>query len=515
MTGHTLSEMLKLAPMEEGRYERLFWVLAGGFFCFQLLYLWINPYDLAPDEAYYWTWSKRLAWGYFSKPPLVAWVMALSTALGGDSPFFVRLGAPVFSFVTYIALFYLAKGLFNPRVALWSFLLAVTTVGGPLGGLIMTIDPPLIAFWALSLLFLWRAAEGKEAYWYLGGLTLGGGLLSKYTMGALVPSVFAYLLLAPRARGWLRKKEPYLWVVIGSLIFLPHLLWEWRHGLVAFRHTTSLVQSRGLSPWTFLEFVGTQFGLLTPLTFCLVAYGLWRGTREVLRGGPDPYLFPFCSSAPLLGLCLAISFTAPCYANWAAPAYLGAFVLAAASVLEAPWPERRKRRLLGAAVALGGAICLLTYGMDLLRALPIPQRDLPTSRIMGWRKLGQEVKGLRERHGGAPFLISHDRRFVAELAFYVPGAFPRVYFYNPKGYPRSQFDLWGGLQQEVGSDAIYVTKKGRAVPEPLRRAFERCEWAEDVEVTYRGKFVKGFSLYLCEGFKGLPLTSPRGGDRGD
>ncbi|RLA79549.1 MAG: glycosyl transferase family 39, partial [Deltaproteobacteria bacterium] len=182
------------------RYEKAFWALAGGLFAFQLIYLAVTPYELAPDEAYYWTWSKRLAWGYFSKPPLVAAVMWLTTSLGGDTPFFVRLGAPIFAFLSYVALFYLAKGLFDERVAFWSFLLAATTAASPVGGLVMTIDPPLLAFWGLTLLFLWRGLGGKAIYWYLAGLTLGLGLLSKYTMGALVPSVFAYLLFTPRAR---------------------------------------------------------------------------------------------------------------------------------------------------------------------------------------------------------------------------------------------------------------------------------------------------------------------------
>ena len=484
------------------RYEKAFWALAGGLFAFQLIYLAVTPYELAPDEAYYWTWSKRLAWGYFSKPPLVAAVMWLTTSLGGDTPFFVRLGAPIFAFLSYVALFYLAKGLFDERVAFWSFLLAATTAASPVGGLVMTIDPPLLAFWGLTLLFLWRGLGGKAIYWYLAGLTLGLGLLSKYTMGALVPSVFAYLLFTPRARKWLRRGEPYLWVLMGGAIFLPHLLWEWRHGMVAIEHTASLVEGEGLRPYYFLEFLATQFGLLTPVTFCLVVYGLWKGGKEALKG-VDPWAFPFWAAAPLLGICVAVSLSGPCYANWGAPAYIGAFVLAASSVIEAPWPPERKGRLLKGAVALGAAVCLLIYGMDLLRFLPIPQGDLPTSRLMGWRTLGQEVAAVRASHGGQPFVITKDRRFVAELAFYTPGAFPRVYQYNPTGRPRSQFDLWGGIEDEVGSDAVFVTKKGRGVPEGLREAFDRCERLKDVDITWRGRFVKGFTLYLCRDFKGF------------
>lgn len=488
----------KTPPMSRSP-EKVFWCIVGGLLAFQLLYLAFTPYDLSPDEAYYWAWAKRLAWGYFSKPPLVAAIIHLSTFLGGDSPFFVRLAAPLLSFATHIALFYLARGLFGPKVALWSFLLAVATAATPTAGLIMTIDPPLLASWAWCLLLLWWAFKGRARYWYLSGVILGLGLLSKYTMGALVPSVFAYMFLTPRARIWLRRREPYLWLAIGTAVFLPHLWWEWRHGLIAFRHTASLVEAEGLRPYYLLEFLGTQFGLLTPLTFCLVAYGLGKGAKEALRGS-EPWAFPFWAAAPLLGLCLLISLTGPCYANWGAPAYIGGFVLASAAVQHAPWSQRRKRRWLRGAVALGGGVCVLIYGMDLLRFLPIPQAELPTSRVMGWKALGEEVAQLRGVYEPKPFVISKSRRIAAELAFY-SGAFPRVYQYNPTPYPRSQFDLWGGLKEEVGSDAIFVTEKGDRVPEGLLQDFAGgCEPLKDVEVRWHGRFVKGFSLYLCRGF---------------
>ena len=39
------------------------------------------PLDLAPDEAHYWDWSRRLDWCYYSKGPLVAWLIRGSCEL--------------------------------------------------------------------------------------------------------------------------------------------------------------------------------------------------------------------------------------------------------------------------------------------------------------------------------------------------------------------------------------------------------------------------------------------------
>src|SRR5215472_7391862 len=61
----------------------------------RLAWLAVQPADLSPDEAQYWVWAQHLALGYYSKPPLVAWLIALSTGLAGDNEFAVRLSAPL------------------------------------------------------------------------------------------------------------------------------------------------------------------------------------------------------------------------------------------------------------------------------------------------------------------------------------------------------------------------------------------------------------------------------------
>ncbi|MFZ4647236.1 MAG: hypothetical protein ACOYNP_15905, partial [Gemmataceae bacterium] len=70
--------------------------VALGATVFRIIYLlWFCPYDLAQDEAHYWDWSRNLDWSYYSKGPLVAWLIALSDFLtrswlplvGGDPAF--------------------------------------------------------------------------------------------------------------------------------------------------------------------------------------------------------------------------------------------------------------------------------------------------------------------------------------------------------------------------------------------------------------------------------------------
>ena len=104
--------------------------------------LWfITQIELVPDEAYYWLWSKHLAASYRDKGPLVAWIIALSTKLFGDTPFGVRFFAVLFSSATSWLLFIIARRLYDDRVALWSLLVATVMPLFAVGSLLMTIDP--------------------------------------------------------------------------------------------------------------------------------------------------------------------------------------------------------------------------------------------------------------------------------------------------------------------------------------------------------------------------------------
>ena len=88
----------------------------------RLLWLVFQPADLYPDEAQYWFWAQHPALGYYSKPPLVAWLIALTTGLFGESEFAIRLSAPLLHAGTAVFVYAIAARLYDSRIALWSAL---------------------------------------------------------------------------------------------------------------------------------------------------------------------------------------------------------------------------------------------------------------------------------------------------------------------------------------------------------------------------------------------------------
>ncbi|MBI3329506.1 MAG: glycosyltransferase family 39 protein, partial [Nitrospinae bacterium] len=98
------------------------WGLLGFLAVVTALRLWYIQQgflELSPDEAHYWEWSRRLDWSYYSKGPLVAYLIAASTALGGSTELFVRLPATLLAVGTTLVVVRLLEDLFaDPRAAL-------------------------------------------------------------------------------------------------------------------------------------------------------------------------------------------------------------------------------------------------------------------------------------------------------------------------------------------------------------------------------------------------------------
>jgi undecaprenyl-diphosphatase len=491
-------------------WDRRFLFLVLAVFLWKLLYLAIAPLDLAPDEAYYWDWSRRLDWCYYSKPPMVAWVMALSTNLLGSTVQAVRLPGLFFWLIATCCLYGLGRRLFGGKAAFWAALTAVTIPLSCAYGIVMTIDPPLVGFWALALYTLWYALEkvpGSAAAWLITALWVGLGLLSKQIMLVFLPLVFLFLILNPGDRPQLRRLRPYAFVVIALAFLVPALWWNSRHEWITFQHSShhfeGVEKSIPLSPRTFLEFLGSQLALVSPvnagLFFVISAAFLrhWKRQKRAVR-----YLLIF-GAVPLLAI-LLLSLRQRVQGNWPAAFYLaGALLLAAWGIgeISCKCAVDRLRFLYKPGIAVGAVLTVLTYLMPFY--LPVSPlgggpKD-PTTRVRGWGELGQRVGAFLEASPNREktFVLATTRQLTSELAFYLPGQ-PRVYHWPGKKWTvRSQYELWEGPAQNTGWDCLVVTEAGRKLPTRIRRGFRSVEPRNVVRVALGRAGDREVNVYQC------------------
>lgn len=495
------------------RYRTPLIVILVIIAAFRLAYIAWAPIDLSPDEAHYWEWSRRLALSYYSKGPLMAYVIAFFTALFGDTAFGVRAGAVVFStafsYLTYLL------GIETSAGEKAGFYAALAVNAVPLfsiGSILMTTDVLLIFFWLASVFCVNRAVSGRAAWWYVAGVCSGLGFLAKYSMALIYPCVFLFLLFSIRERGWLKRKEPYLALVIGAILSMPVLIWNMENKLVTMKHTLGQVQGDGgaNSITSFLEFIASQAGLLTPFVLAALLYGMWKSLKSGLKEKDSGALLLFFTSAPVLTFFLIKSMHAKVQANWAAISYAALFPAAVWAFMKAYNSYGKYGRwFLKGHVVLGVFLAVAVsfaayFPWPLERAIKIGLFSRPPfNRVTGWRELGAKVSDVMAEmeKDSKTFLMSDTYQITSELAMYTKGQ-PIAYNINTGSRRMNQYDLWPSFNELYGYSAVYV-KGGDAGIEPLVAAsFDRCE-KELFNVHYRGAPVKTMSIFRCYNFKGM------------
>jgi 4-amino-4-deoxy-L-arabinose transferase-like glycosyltransferase len=284
----------RLAWFTPGRCRAIFAALMVLGFVGHLRYLMVDcPIDLSGDEAQYWEWSRKLDWSYYSKGPLVAYIIRASCAVFGDVMWAVRLPALVLAVATSVLTYWLTRRLFgSDRLALGVVLLCHVVPMFVAGSMLMTIDPPYYFCWGLATAFFALAVLDENRWaWVACGVAIGVGTLAKYGMLIWPVGMVAFLLIDPASRRWLRTPWPWAAVGIGLLFLTPPVVWNVRHDWVTFKHVakqTGAAEQRRLFDGNFLAFVGSQAGVLGPGVAVILGGAIvhaWRRQRVVRAGG--------------------------------------------------------------------------------------------------------------------------------------------------------------------------------------------------------------------------------------
>lgn len=444
--------------LDRSRDYNWFAVLLAGLaalLCVRLLALYISGTDLFFDEAQYWAWSTEPALGYFSKPPLIAWLIGAATTVCGVGEACVRLPSPVLHTATALAVYWLGSRLYDSRIGALSGLAFATLPGVSLSAGIISTDVPLLLCWALALVGFSALLESDDLWpALLLGVALGAGLNAKYAMAWFIACAAIYLMLTPARRGILRDWRLYLALVIGAAMIAPNLVWNASHKFATFAHTAENANWGGslLHPNKALEFFGAQFGVFGPILFAAFLVIVWRAWR-VRPSDPDRMLLAF--SVPLITVILVQAFLSRAHANWAAPAYVAASVLVVATMVrDGAWGW-----LKASFVLHGVIILLLVFGTSTAGRLELPVKSDPFARTLGWREIADATRQelAKAAAAGKPFaaVLSDDRALTAELLYYMREEPTPVLAWR-EGAPHDHFELTRPFTASTPSPVLLV-----------------------------------------------------------
>lgn len=529
--------------MEDKNYTRWFWFLNFGFLFFRLLYIGLP--QLAPQEAYYWNYSRHLALSYFDHPPLHAWLIWLSTRLG-TSEFTVRLFAPLCAFGTAYFCFLTGKLLFSARIALFFVVTLNAILIFNIGSVILTPDVPLLFFWTLSLyLFARIVTEGKG--WYPLGICLGLSMLSKYTAIFIPISIILFLILSKEHRFWFVRKEPYLAVILSLLAFSPVLIWNAMNEWASFAFQTSrrVGELGGISVRDFLAYLGSQIGVVSPLIYGAMVYALiklgievlktWRFFADVQndpclalssRGGNLSHpnapligegkkkdkvdLLLLAWSVPIILFFTLVSFKYWVKMNWPTPGYVPAILAGVTLIIDGTKNKERagkdpalregRKKWVGlTSLILGFIFVWLGYASPFL---PISLGK--GEALYGWKEFASTVEAVRQKmDADKTIIIGYEYKTASELAFYLPDR-PETFSNSFVGEKGLAYDFWSNPDDYIGRNAIFVyDQRARyKTPENLTRFFEKVEKEPEFVLAKAGKKVTAFHIYRCYNYRG-------------
>jgi 4-amino-4-deoxy-L-arabinose transferase-like glycosyltransferase len=427
-------------------FKLLFWLVIikiSSFFAMQVFNI-----GLVYDEAQYWTWSKDLSFGYYSKPPGIAWQIAFGTSLFGDTEVGVRFGALLFSFALSLAVYFLARasGL-EERFAFWASIALSVTPLGIFSSFIATTDVPFLLFWTLAAAFFSHALLAAKAPPFLSiGLMIGLGALFKWPI---------YLLWIPILGFSLWHKRLSFSFVFGLLISLlglvPSLFWNARHDFATFQHVFRSIAPQALGGGGHpnpLEFFAAQFAIISPI----YGYFLVVATCVLainLRKLPLSISFLWWTSISIFFSVLILACFKKVQANWAVATYPSAFVMLFAYVNMA---QERVKTWLKAGTILSLLLVAIAFGSS--HVMPYTLNIFHD--MMGWKPLS---KGLLQAgyNPKTQFLFCDRYQTASILSFYGPEQ-KRSYFLNLRGVRKNQFSYWPQMSDEqIGKDGFYVS----------------------------------------------------------
>lgn len=500
-----------LADLDGPRAWRWALWLVFGLTLARLIVLFVTPLELYVDEAQYWLWSRTPGLGYVSKPPMIAWLIRLST-LPSDGEAWVRLFAPLLHAGAMLALFRAGLRLYGPAAALLASALWGLMPAVQISALFISTDAPLMLFLCLGLwayAALLDAQDGRARLKAAAalGAALGLGFLSKQ---AAIYAVMGLVIHAAIDRDARRAWGGWTWAVaLGALVvvFGPNLIWQATHGFVTVAHTAEVnarLSGPLFNPGKLTEFVLGQFGVLGPVPFGVLLIGTVVLIRNKVLERADRMLLGFV--LPPLLLITAEAFVSRAHAHWAAAGYPAATLLVSAWLVR--W--RASGWTVAALVSQGVAAALALLVVAAPQIVDAAGYGRRLERLRGWAETAALVTGEAASLKPAAVVVE-DRAMFNDLAYYgrryfrEPGAAPlRV---RPAAQALSEAERSSPLRPQEAGRVLIVEQVGKPAQPKLPEDFMRTEPLGRWTLDLGGGRERRIDLYLGVGY--APAVSAR------
>lgn len=480
------------------KHPALSWVLG-----FQLFRFFLLPFmGLMPQDAYYYLYGQHLSLSYFDHPGMIGYILRIFTDIFGQSIFVIKFADFTITSLTILS-FYKLAAYFLSQQKLWrSMVLLVSTIFISILSFNSTPDVPLLLFWTLSLICLYKAIfEQKKWFWVLGGITMGLAFDSKYTALLLQFGLIAFLAFSNRYRKLFLS--PWLWIslVISALVTFPVWWWNYQNDFASFAfqssNRTSSITKFEFKPEVFFGSIGFQLAVLLPVLFSIFIVFSFKHIKKAVFKFKLPSQKTLFLLAFFIPTFVGFLLITPIYwvkLNWMMPSYITGIIIAGMYI---------SKKLLRAQIITSVFFHIALTLQILFYLVPIKSDDT----WVGWKELSEEVSKLQENHPNS-FVFSMDGyKTSAQLRFFLN---QEIYAQNIVGLNALQFDYLGDdISALEGKNAIFIDsdkrfkdslKKGEVHPSIIPRCSSIKE-LDPIIVNKNSNRARKFWVFYCTNYR--------------
>ncbi len=399
----------------------------------------LGAVDLAIDEAQYLFWSQNLNFGYYSKPPFIAWILSLPSTFCNEIGPCLRTTQPIaFLFTTLFSsacTFELTKNIKATALTCISIIiLPLSTFYSQFA----TTDAWLLFFWSFSLYCFIKSIKTQKLYWWLIlGVSVGLGLLTKYSMIFFIISSFLFLLISRK----IRFAGPWITLIVIIIVFSPNIFWNFSNDFPTLKHhveMTTLNNSLLIRPYSFFEFFIGQFLVFSPFIFTLFLFiclhvftkkRVFFTESGFFLNNSNKFLkfqLPIIFGLPFFFSILCLSLIGETELNWSSPVAISVCILVCSCLNDKDifksFTAQKITTTLFTLSILFNIFFFLSFinGPKIVEYFDVQENPKlnPFLQVKGYKELATTIAPIVNREN--PIIVSNHRGILANLSIYLP-----------------------------------------------------------------------------------------------
>jgi membrane-associated phospholipid phosphatase len=355
-------------------YKLWFWIV--NIVSAALRFPITSKIDIIADKAYCYH-TDFLDLFYFDHSMVTAYLTKASILILGKNEFAVIFPTVLILFFIYWFFFICAKKLYNERTAFTGalLLLSILPTFSLLGFAIAAQNSLFLLFWISTLLvFITLIETDNKKHWYLLGIITGFTMLLGYNAALMFFSIFMALILLPAHRFWFKRKEPYLAIIISTLLFLPAIIWN--IGNNSLSHNTGILMPK-FSLFILETSLSAQACYMSIFLFLIFITAVLLCVKEVYQKKNRAAIIITCFSFPAFFPLKGIAAFNEILSHWTTAGYLVLSIYVAHLTLKfwhIKWFRAYSYAVFG--FALFTLITVSLYICPIEKFIPIKQRHV-------------------------------------------------------------------------------------------------------------------------------------------